>query len=142
MDTPPDRVIKNRPILRGRLKGNQLRKLIGLLDMLYTPAELAEAVGFTRRQVYRAYLHLGCPHVKDETAHIFINGHEFYGWYQATYRKQKLGEEEVYCVSCKCAVPLINPIAMQKNNYHYWSAICPNCHRKLARAITNKRIND
>lgn len=69
--------VGNKPLLRGRLKGNQLRRLAGLLDMLYTPVELAMEIGFTRRQVYRAYLPLGCPNERDEAKHVFINGHAF-----------------------------------------------------------------
>lgn len=130
-----DSAIKQRPVLRGRLKGNQLRKLPALLDMHYTPSELADAIGFTRRQVYRAYLPLGCPHERDETGHVNINGHAFHSWYRETYKQLKLGEDEAYCLACKCIVKLINPIRMNKGNYHYWSAICPECNRKLAKAI-------
>ena len=131
-----------KPVLLGRLKGNQLRKLAGLLDMLYTPAELAVAIGFTRRQVYRAYLPLDCPHERDDVGHIFINGHAFREWYRKTYKKLKLSDDEVYCVSCKNIVHLENPVKMQRGNYQYWSMACPNCGRKIAKAITNRRISD
>lgn len=134
--------INNKPVLRGRLKGDKLRKLAGLLDMLYTPAELAMAIGFTRRQVYRAYLPLGCPCVRDDANHVFINGHTFRDWYKETYKKLKLTENEVYCLSCKNAVPLINPVKMQSGNYQYWSADCPDCGKKISKAITNRRGND
>ncbi|SRR5258706_8283353 len=128
--------INKRPILRGRLKGNQLRKLPGLLDMLYTPSELADSVGFTRRQVYRAYLPLSCPHERDEAGHVFINGQQFKLWYQDTYKKLKLNEDEGFCLACKCAVKLLKPISKQRGNYQYWEATCPNCNRRLAKAIT------
>jgi hypothetical protein len=135
----PDTSLTKKPLLKGRLKGNQLRKLAALLDMLYAPSELANTIGFTRRQVYRAYLPLGCPHEKDETGHIWINGREFREWYRATYKKQKLDENEAYCLACKFAVPLINPIELHKGHYRYWSSNCPNCGKKLSKAITNKR---
>ncbi len=131
-----------RPIIRGRLKGNQLRKLPGLLDMLYTPSELADTVGFTRRQVYRAYLPLGCPHEKDEAGHIFINGRQFQEWYRTTYKKIRLEENEGFCLACKCVVKLANPVKKQRGNYYYWEATCPNCNGKLAKAITRGRAND
>lgn len=134
--------IDDKPILRGRLKGDKLRKLAGLLDMLYTPSELAMAIGFTRRQVYRAYLPLGCPCVRDDTNHVFINGHVFRDWYKENFKKLKLKETEVYCLSCKNAVPLINPVKMQSGNYKYWLADCPNCGKKISKAITNRREND
>jgi len=57
-------------LLRGRLGGKQRMRLEKLLDMLYKPRELAEEIGFTQRQVYRAYLPAGCPHDKDDRRHI------------------------------------------------------------------------
>ena len=50
-------------LLRGRLGGKQRLRLEKLLDMLYMPSELAEEVGFNRRQVYRVYIHFGCPRI-------------------------------------------------------------------------------
>jgi hypothetical protein len=130
------RINDKSPVLRGRLKGNQLRKLPALLDMHYTPSELAEAIGFTRRQVYRAYLPLGCPHEKDEAGHVFINGHQFKQWYREIYKKLKLDENEGFCLACKCVVRLFKPVNKQRGNYQYWEAICPNCNGKIAKAIT------
>jgi DNA-directed RNA polymerase subunit RPC12/RpoP len=134
--------VGNKPLLRGRLKGNQLRKLAGLLDMLYTPVELAMEIGFTRRQVYRAYLPLGCPNERDEAKHVFINGHAFREWYTKTYRKLELAENEAYCLSCKKVVLIIIAEKMQKGNYRYWSANCPNCGGKISKAISNRRLHD
>lgn len=70
--------------LKGRLKGCQRMRLIKLFDMLYKPSELAEEVGFTRRQVYRVYIPAGCPHKRDEHKHIWINGKAFREWYEET----------------------------------------------------------
>jgi len=70
--------------LKGRLNGSQRMRLIKLLDMLYKPSELAEEVGFTRRQVYRVYIPSGCPHTRDEKRYIWINGKAFREWYEET----------------------------------------------------------
>ena len=67
-------------ILKGRLKGYQRMRLIKLLDMEYTPGELAIEVGFNRRQVYRVYMHQGCPHRRDNKRRLWINGKEFQEW--------------------------------------------------------------
>ena len=134
--------IKKRHLLQGLLKGNQRRKLSRLLDMLYTPLELAEELGITRRQVYRVYVPLGCPYERDETGHVFINGHVFHNWYRTTYKKLKLSEDEAYCLACKGAVRLIKPVEKQKGNYHFVSATCPICGKKLSKAISNRRKND
>ena len=61
-------------ILKGRLDGNQRNRLVRLLNMLYSPSELANEIGFTKRQVYRVYIPLGCPHEKDSKGRNWING--------------------------------------------------------------------
>lgn len=125
-------------INKGRLKGNQLRKLPSLLNMMYSPTELAEEVGFTRRQVYRAYIPLGCPHERDETNHIRINGIAFREWYKTTYKKMKLQDNEAYCVSCKQIVTIQESESRQSGRYHYKLISCPNCGGKISKAITNQ----
>ena len=130
-------------ILKGRLKGYQRMKLQKLLDMLYTPSELAREIGFTRRQVYRVYVPLGCPNIKDDNGRRWINGREFAEWYEATYPKQTLSENEAFCLTCKKAVAMRNPKRCKKGLLHYWVSDCSNCRRKLTRIISkDKRGND
>ncbi len=128
-------------INKDRLKGNQLRKLSRLLNMQYKPSELAKEIGFTRRQIYRAYIPLGCPYERDETGHLWINGEAFHQWYRETYRKVKLENDEAYCVSCKHIVSVQNPVVKQKGRYRYWLITCPNCRGKISKSIT-KNSND
>jgi len=122
--------------LRGRLKGSQRMRMMRLLDMPYKPSELAEEIGFERRQIYRAYIPSGCPHKRDEQRHIWINGKEFREWYEETYPRGSLGKDEAFCLTCKKAVKLLNPIRNQKGQLQYWISACPKCGRKLARIIT------
>ena len=129
-----------KPLLQGRLKDNQIRYLSRLFDMLYTPSEIAREIGCTRRQFYRVYLPIGCPCIREDNGHVWINGKEFRKWYLEKYKKVKLAPDEVYCLACKRIVQLASPIELQKGHYHYWSAICPNCGKKVSKAITNKRI--
>jgi hypothetical protein len=77
-------------ILKGRLNGSQRMRLGKLLNMLYKPSELAEEIGFTNRQFYRVYIPLGCPHIRDQRKHIWINGCEFADWYEATFPKSSV----------------------------------------------------
>ena len=65
-------------LLQGRLNGAQNRNR-KLLDMLYTPKELANEIGINVRQVYKVYIPAGCPHERDEHRHIWINGKAFPG---------------------------------------------------------------
>jgi len=85
-------------ILKGRLAGFQRMKLYQLLDMLYKPSELAEEIGITVRQIYRVYIPLGCP-CDRAPGRIFINGKSFAEWYEATYLKQILLEDQAFCLS-------------------------------------------
>jgi len=123
--------------LKGRLNGSQRMRLIKLLDMLYKPSELAEEVGFTRRQVYRVYIPAGCPHTRDEKRYIWINGKAFREWYEETYPRVSLGQDETFCLTCKKPVKIINPKIENKGRLHYLISFCPKCGRKLAR-ITKK----
>jgi Zn finger protein HypA/HybF involved in hydrogenase expression len=124
-------------ILKGRLSGTQRNRLTRLLDMLYKPSELAEEVGFTRRQVYRVYIPVGCPHTRDEKRYIWINGKAFREWYEETYPRISLAKNETFCMTCKKPVKIINPTKEKKGRLHYLISYCPNCGRKLAR-ITKK----
>jgi hypothetical protein len=126
-------------LFKGRLKGYQRLKLAKLLDMYYTPRELANEIGFTRRQVYRVYLKYGCPCIRDARKHVFINGIEFRKWYEATYPRTTLEEDEGFCLTCKKAVKMKNPIREQKEYLIYWVFHCPICNRKIPRIIKQEK---
>lgn len=126
-------------ILRGRLDGQQRRRLSRLLDMLYRPSELADEVGFMVRQVYRVYLPAGCPHERDDRRHVWINGKAFRAWIAETYQKAKLAHDEAYCLTCKRPVKMVAPVEAGEGELVFWLCTCPNCGRKLARIIDRKR---
>lgn len=128
-------------ILKGRLNGTQRNKLVRLLDMLYTPSELANEVGFTRRQVYRVYIPLGCPHSKDDRRHIWINGKDFREWCEQTYPRVSLEQDETFCLTCKKAVKIVNPEKKRKDRLEYWTSKCPRCDRKLTRIISKDKLH-
>jgi hypothetical protein len=83
-------------ILQGRLNGKQRYKVNQLLDMLYSPKELADEIGVHTDQIYRVYVPLGCPSERDEKNHIFINGKAFAEWYGKQYAKLKLAQDETF----------------------------------------------
>jgi hypothetical protein len=126
-------------LLRGRLGGKQRLRLEKLLEMLYKPSELAEEIGFNRRQVYRVYIHFGCPHVRDDRKHLWINGKEFRGWYEASYPRVTLSDGEGFCLSCKKPVKLERPKKQKSGNLLYWVGYCPRCGRKIPRIIQNNK---
>lgn len=131
--------MSNKIILKGRLNGSQRMRLGKLLDMLYKPSELSSAIGFTLRQVYRVYLDLGCPCVREDR-HIWINGKVFAEWYEATYPKYRLLEDEVFCLTCKKAVKMVEPIKKKNARLYYWICKCPVCGRKISKIIDKERL--
>jgi len=118
---------------RGRLVGSQRHKLRKLLNMKYRPSELAEEVGFNVRQIYNVYLPMGCPHERDTRRHVWIVGSEFREWYQEVYKKRKLTKNQAYCVSCKKAVAIINPVENSKDGLTYILCECPVCKNTVAK---------
>jgi len=127
-------------ILRGRLSGEQRNRFGRLQNMMYTPTELAEEIGFNRRQVYRVYRPLGCPHeYTNNGRRLWINGLEFKNWYQETYKKRHLDTDETFCLTCKRAVKIENPQKYKSGRITYWLSYCPHCGRKSTRIIKNSR---
>lgn len=126
-------------LLKGRLDGKQRNRLKRLLDMLYSPSELADEVGFSKEQIYRVYIPLGCPHERDIYQRISINGLVFAGWYKQLYKKSQVNQGESFCKTCRKAVQIINGVQQTKGKITYILSSCPVCGRKLTRIIDCSR---
>jgi uncharacterized protein with PIN domain len=126
-------------LLKGRLDSKQRNRLTRLLDMMYTPSELAEEVGFYRRQVYRVYIPAGCPQERDLNKRIWINGKAFREWALQIYKKVELTFDETFCLTCRRAVKIINPERKKEGRLVYDVSICPECGRKLAKIIDKEK---
>lgn len=131
--------MSDKPTFRGRLTGSQYNRLNRLLDMLYTPGELAYELRLNRRQFYRVYIPFGLPHLRDDKNRIFINGLVFRGWYLNQYPKFTLKPGEAYCLTCRCAVTGLNPVQQQKSNLIFVVSTCSFCGRTLVRIVSSKR---
>jgi len=125
-------------LLKGRLDGQQRTRMGKLLDMLYTPAELAEEVGFTVRQVYRVYIPAGCPHERDNKR-LWINGKAFRDWALQVYKKAELPQDESFCLTCRRAVKIVNPERRKEGKLTFVISICPECGRKLSKIIEREK---
>ena len=123
-------------ILQGRLNGAQKNRLFSLMNMMYTPSELAEEIGFDRRNIYRIYLHLGCPHERGQNNRIWINGVAFRDWILNIYRKRELTTDEAFCIRCKMPIKMKNPVQNESNGLVYFLCECPHCGRRISRIIT------
>lgn len=128
--TPHDEVL-----IKGRLNGAQRTRLKNLLDMMYKPSELAAEVGFNKRQLYRVYIPLGCPHQRDQVGHIWINGWEFCAWYESLYARTTLADDEAFCLTCRQPVKMVNGQAHTTDNLTYILSNCPTCDRRLSRIL-------
>ena len=132
-------MVENQTILKGRLDGKQRNRLKGLFDMLYSPGELAEELGINQDQIYRVYLPLGCPYIKEDRRHYQINGKDFKKWYLANYQKAVVNENQSFCKTCKKPVMIVDPINIKSNGLEYIISKCPNCGRKLSKIIDCKK---
>jgi Zn finger protein HypA/HybF involved in hydrogenase expression len=124
---------------KGKLNGSQRNRVKRLLNMLYTPKELAEEIGISKQQIYRVYIAYGCPHCKDRRGRIWVNGEEFKAWIEETYKKHKLKPNQAYCVSCKQIVDIVEPEKVKKDNLIFYLSVCPLCSKRVARIIDCKR---
>ena len=126
-------------IFKGRLNGSQRNKVKGLLDMMYSPRELAEEIGINKNQIYRVYIPLHCPHERDKKGRIQIHGISFRDWYGNKYKKIQLEKNQAWCGSCKKAVEIKSPERFVKGRLVYVLFVCPVCGKKVAKIIDAKR---
>jgi hypothetical protein len=126
-------------LLRGRLDSVQRSRLKHLLNMLYSPKELAEEIGVSVDRFYMVYVPGGCPHERDIMRHLWINGKQFREWFEEVYAKRPLKANEVFCKTCKRAVEKVNPERKQKDGLIYDVCACPRCGRGLVRIIDNHK---
>ena len=132
--------LERKPIVRkGRLSGAHRNRLRRLLNMLYTTRELADEIGISARLIRDVYIPLGCPHTRNRQNHIMINGMVFKDWYQQLYKKRSLALDEAFCLTCRGAVEIVDPIDNEDNGLSYVLSECPNCGRTLAKITDMER---
>lgn len=94
-----------------KLTHSVIVKSPGLLPMLYSVRELAQAVGAAERTL-RDWLAAGAPHLRDGQEHLWIHGREFAGWVARKRRpkpERKLKDNQAYCMHCKQVVEMLAP---------------------------------
>lgn len=115
----------------------QLNRARHLLDMLYRPSELAEELGVSVDMIWRSCLPEGCPHERDETGHIWINGVAFYRWAQARggRKRIKMAEGQAFCFRCRQPVAMVDAEAVLVTTPHLEvvTGRCPACGAKISR---------
>lgn len=137
------------------LSHDLITRSTGLLHMRYSVTELATVIQ-TPAETIRAWISQGrLPHIRDQRAHIWIDGHAFRDWVRGWVtrrRRVKLQTGEAYCCSCNGAV---RPIQAQEcireiksRRVHvsgaetprlHWRrvliGICPHCGHRVNRVL-------
>ena len=133
----------NAPHPRIRLTHSVIVKSPGLLPMLYLPAELASELGMPARTLYD-WLKTGAPHTQDAQGNLWIDGRDFAGWVSANRKphtvREKLQDDQAYCLRCKQAVTLIDPRREQvKGKLILIKGRCPRCGAGINRGGRSDR---
>lgn len=106
--------------MKPKMSRVQIVRLRGLLNMEYSPSELAHEIGFNVDTLYSSYLPAGCPHRRDETGHIWIVGRAFAEWAHEMFVRRKepleIGEGQAYCFKCAAVVRMLGPIKVTPTN--------------------------
>jgi hypothetical protein len=128
-----------------RLNREQKLRLQALLEMEYTPQQLADAIGCCRDTVYRGFVPAGCPHRRNKRGHIFINGAELSQWYEDNQPpKIKMAPDEAWCFGCNRPVKMQPPFEIKPSNrcLELVSCQCPHCGTTVNRARARRSKDD
>lgn len=109
----------------------------GLLDMMYTPAEMADELGIDQRDIYRKLIPAGMPHERDETDHIWMHGPAIAAWIRTLtdQRRIPLAAGQGYCLRCRQAVSMVNPRRVVRGRFTLNQAACPHCGATVSRGV-------
>lgn len=122
---------------RTRLKQAQAARLGRLLEMEYSPSELAAELDIHVRQIWERFIPAGCPHRRDARGRLWIVGASFREWYRATQeaRRHPMREDEGWCVRCDAAVVMEGPLTVvDRRRAEIVQGRCPRCGGKVNRA--------
>jgi len=131
-----------------RIKRGMMRKSLRLLEMEYTPSELAEELGCTPKTIYHSYLPAGLPFRKDKTGHIWIVGTSARAWlekmtqHSAEKPVDPVGKDEAFCTHCKDRVKLVNPTRRHFGRAGLMAGTCPNCGKDIRRLIKFSEVTE
>jgi hypothetical protein len=125
---------------KGLLKSAILNRFRWLLDMLYSPADLAEHLQVDKREIYDRYMRAGMPTQKDDKGRVWIYGPDATKWADENRRgahRIKLAKDEGYCRRCKAARPIAGPVerTTMKSDRVCLKAKCPECGGTMLRIM-------
>lgn len=110
-----------------------------LLDMMYSPSELADELGLNPRSIYKRYIPAGMPNSKDSTGHVWLYGPDVAQWVKQEFQdkqdKKPMKADEAYCLKCRKAQPLIEPKRIRRGRFLLLQAACPVCGGTINRGV-------
>lgn len=131
--------------VRIKLPHSVIVKAPGLLPMLYKVSELSSDLCIPDRTL-RGWLDAGAPHLRDRGGHLWVNGHEFAGWVEATRRRKhkidrpRLTPDQAYCLHCNAIVQLVDPTRVHvKGRLYFIKGTCPQCGSRINRGDSDDR---
>ena len=141
------------PARTPHFKRSHIIRLGRLLNMRYTPAEIAAEIGVSTDTVYRSYLPAGCPAERDDQGHIWIVGEEFRSWVQSLLDAKQRAKAQsgcpdpktAWCFRCKKCVQMLNATPNRVSHYlELMQGECELCGGKVNRArsaVQNREEN-
>lgn len=124
-----------------RIARGVMRRSLKLLEMEYTPAELADELGVSPKTIYTSYLPAGLPFRKDGTGHVWIIGTSARAWLEGATQHSvekpvpPLGKDDAFCVKCRQVVTMDKISRRRFGRAGIMSGICPKCGREARRFI-------
>lgn len=101
----------------------------GLLPTLYRSAEICQKLGITSGDLHD-WMRNGLPYQQDARGHLWFEGQSLAAWVERvreTWPRQALQPNEAYCLRCRRAVPLTNPVQRREGRHILHIAQCPHC---------------
>lgn len=120
----------------------------GLLPMLYTVPEIARLIEVPDRTLRDWLAFQNAPYRKDSSDHIWINGTDFADWVQRLRKsrskgKEKLADDEAYCLRCKRIVKFHHPIRKYIHGLLVvFQGRCPECGGVINRGGRTQNASD
>jgi hypothetical protein len=118
---------------------SQMLRLSRLLNMQYTPAEIAREIGVSVDTVYRSYIPAGCPAEQGRDRRIWIVGTEFRNWVLSLKTNKPThpacaGPGMGWCFHCARPVRMMH-VSIHPVNYYLerWQGECEFCGKVVNR---------
>ena len=114
----------------------------GLLDMLYSPEDLAFELQIDKRAIYRKLIPAGLPCRKDDTGHVWVHGPEAARWILSLgkTKAQPMAADEGYCFKCKKPVKMsARPKKVKRMRMTMLTWPCPECGTMVNRGMKKAR---